>query len=49
MQLEQAAGFKEFVDNVQVGGFPGPEHVIPTPEGLIKSFLEELDQEEAPL
>ena len=49
MQLERVAGFKEFVDDVQVGRFPGPEHVIPTPEGLIKSFLEELDQEEAPL
>ena len=49
MQLERVAGFKEFVDDVQAGRFPGPEHVIPTPEGLIKSFLEELDQEEAPL
>ena len=49
MQLERVAGFKEIVDDVQVGRFPGPEHVIPTPEGLIKSFLEELDQEEAPL
>ena len=49
MQLERVAGFKEFVDDVQVGRFPGPEHVIPTPEGLIKNFLEELDQEEAPL
>lgn len=43
MQDERVAGFREFVDDVKSGGFPGPEHVIKAPGGLIDDFLSALD------
>jgi len=43
MQAERVAGFKEFVDDVKSGNFPGPEHMIKAPADLIKEFLDELD------
>jgi len=49
MQLERVSGFKEFIDDVQVGRFPGPEHVIPAPDGLIRDFLEAVETDEVPL
>ena len=39
MQAERVAGFKEFVDDVQQGRFPGREHVIRASEGLISAFV----------
>ena len=39
MQEERVAGFREFIDDVRSGGFPGPEHVIAAPDGLIEDFL----------
>ena len=45
MQLERVSGFKEFVDDVQQGRFPGPEHIIKTPDSLISKFLEAVDAE----
>ncbi len=45
MQAERIAGFKEFIDDVQNGGFPGPEHVISAPDGLIDAFLSAADTE----
>ena len=43
MQAERVAGFKEFVDDVQQGRFPGREHVIKASEGLISEFVEAVD------
>jgi 3-methyl-2-oxobutanoate hydroxymethyltransferase len=43
MQDERVAGFREFIDDVQSGGFPGPEHVINAPGGLIDDFLSAID------
>ena len=45
MQLERISSFKEFVDDVQQGRFPGPEHIIKTPDSLISKFLEAVDAE----
>ena len=43
MQAQRIAGFKEFVDDVQRGGFPGPEHVIEASDALISSFVDAAD------
>jgi len=40
MQAERVAGFKEFIQDVKSGGFPGPEHVVKAPDGLISAFIE---------
>jgi 3-methyl-2-oxobutanoate hydroxymethyltransferase len=40
MQAERVAGFKDYIADVRGGGFPGPEHVIKAPEGLIDAFLD---------
>ena len=45
MQLERVSGFKEFIDDVQQGRFPGPEHIIKTSDNLISKFLEVVDAE----
>jgi len=44
MQAERVAGFKEFVQDVRSGAFPGAEHVVKAPEGLIEAFLEQADR-----
>ena len=44
MQAERVAGFKEFVQEVRSGAFPGAEHVVKAPEGLIEAFLEQADR-----
>ena len=46
MQAERVAGFREFIDDVQRNRFPGPEHVIKAPDGLISEFLEAADADE---
>ena len=43
MQAERVAAFKEFVADVRSGAFPGAEHVVKAPAGLIEGFLEKLD------
>ncbi len=40
MQAERIAGFKDFVKDVRSGAFPGPEHIVAAPEGLIQAFLD---------
>ena len=40
LQAERIAGFTEFADEVRSGAFPGPEHVVNAPEGLIDEFVE---------
>ena len=44
MQAERIAGFKEFARDVRSGAFPGPEHVINAPEGLISAFVEHAEK-----
>ena len=43
MQAERIAGFKEFIADVHEGRFPGPEHVIDAPDGLVAQFVEAVD------
>jgi len=43
IQAERVSGFKEFVDDVQNNRFPGPEHVIKAPDGLIGAFVVAVD------
>lgn len=45
MQRERVAGFKEFVDDVRSGAFPGAEHVIKAPGRLIEDFLTAADKD----
>jgi 3-methyl-2-oxobutanoate hydroxymethyltransferase len=45
MQAERVAGFREFIEDVRSGVFPGPGHVIKAPDGLIDGFLERLDKQ----
>ncbi|MBL8379100.1 MAG: 3-methyl-2-oxobutanoate hydroxymethyltransferase [Burkholderiales bacterium] len=43
MQAERVAAFKEFIADVRSGGFPGTEHIVKAPAGLIDGFLEKLE------
>ena len=43
MQRERVAGFREFADEVRQGAFPGPEHVIDAPEGLVDAFVDAVE------
>jgi len=38
MQAERIAGFQEFIQDVKSGSFPGPEHIVEAPDGLISDF-----------
>jgi len=42
MQVERIAGFKEFIQDVKSGGFPGKEHIVEAPDGLIRAFVDHL-------
>jgi 3-methyl-2-oxobutanoate hydroxymethyltransferase len=46
MQVERVGGFRDFIDEVKSGTFPGPKHVVNAPEGLIAQFLDTLDDAE---
>ena len=46
MQAERVAGFKEFIDEVQEGRFPGPEHVINVSDKVIAEFVEAVEASE---
>ncbi len=43
MQAERVAGFQEFVTEVRAGHFPGPEHTISAPDGLIGAFVQSVE------
>lgn len=43
MQAERVAGFREFIADVKGGTFPGPQHVIKAPDGLIDAFVKAAD------
>jgi len=44
MQAERIGGFKDFIADVRSGQFPGPEHIVNAPEGLIKAFVDQADK-----
>lgn len=44
LQAERVGGFKDYIADVRSGAFPGPEHIINAPDGLVDTFLEALDQ-----
>jgi 3-methyl-2-oxobutanoate hydroxymethyltransferase len=44
MQAERIAGFKEFIRDVKSGAFPGPEHIIKAPDGLISAFVDQAER-----
>ena len=46
MQAERVAGFREFAEEARSGKFPGPEHIINAPDGLIDDFLKLADAED---
>jgi len=43
IQTERVEGFRDYINDVKSGGFPGPEHVVKAPEGLIEEFLKKID------
>lgn len=42
MQKERIGGFSDYIADVQNGHFPGSEHVIKAPDGLIDDFFDAL-------
>lgn len=43
MQVERVEGFRDFINDVKSGQFPGPEHIVKAPAGLIEQFLNQMD------
>lgn len=43
MQVERVEGFRDYINDVQSGKFPGPEHIVKAPDGLIDQFREAVD------
>ena len=43
MQVERVEGFRDYIDDVKCGRFPGPKHIVNAPEGLIDRFLAAVD------
>ena len=43
LQATRVAGFKEFIEDVKSGGFPGDEHIIKAPDNLIDDFVRKAD------
>ncbi|TWU56987.1 3-methyl-2-oxobutanoate hydroxymethyltransferase [Rubripirellula tenax] len=43
MQVERVEGFRDYIDDVKGGRFPGPEHIVKAPKGLIDQFLAAVD------
>jgi 3-methyl-2-oxobutanoate hydroxymethyltransferase len=43
MQAERVAAFGEFIADVKEGAFPGPEHVVGAPPGLLEAFVSAVD------
>ena len=44
LQMERVGGFRDYIADVKNGGFPGPEHVVKAPDGLIDQFLAVVDK-----
>lgn len=46
IQEERVAGFRDYIEDVKRGMFPGPEHIVKAPEGLIDGFLAAIESEQ---
>lgn len=44
IQAERIAGFRDFIEDVRSEGFPGPEHIIEAPDGLISAFVDHAEK-----
>ena len=44
IQKERVGGFKDYIADVQSGGFPAKQHVIKAPDGLMSAFLEKVEK-----
>ena len=44
IQDERVTGFKEYIADVKDGAFPGPEHIIQAPDGLINDFVNAIEE-----
>ncbi len=44
IQKERVGGFKDYIADVQSGGFPAREHVIKAPDGLMSAFLDKVEK-----
>jgi hypothetical protein len=40
----RVAAFQEYIADLRSGAFPGPEHVVRTPDGLIDAFIGRADR-----
>jgi len=40
IQEERVGGFRDYIADVKSGRFPGPEHIVKAPDGLIDQFLD---------
>lgn len=45
IQVERVEGFRDYIDDVKSGKFPGPEHIVKAPDGLIDEFLAAVNDE----
>lgn len=45
LQAERVGGFRDYIEDVKNGNFPGAEHVVNTPEGVIDQFLSAVDDD----
>ncbi len=43
IQQERVGGFRDYIADVKSGQFPGPEHIVKAPSGLIDQFLAVVD------
>ncbi len=43
IQVERVNGFRDYIDDVKTGTFPGPELIVNASEGLINQFLSAVD------
>jgi 3-methyl-2-oxobutanoate hydroxymethyltransferase len=39
IQVERVEGFRDYIKDVKSGAFPGPEHIVKAPKGLVDEFL----------
>lgn len=46
LQAERVGGFRDYIDDVKNGTFPGPEHIINAPDELVDRFLESLQTDD---
>lgn len=44
IQAERIGGFRDYIDDVKNGRFPGPKHIVNAPEGLIEEFCSSIDE-----